>query len=224
LVIPNTAFYYAASKVSAGVLAISVAVVPILTYAISAACRLERVVFGRALGVVFGATAIVLLVAPQESLPDPSQSLWVLLAFGSAACYAAMNIVLALRMPESASALAMTSGMFAASALIMLPLIVATNSFVPLGWPLSAPEWAAVGLGVNSATCYGMYIYLLNYAGPVFSSQTANVVTLSGVLWGIVLFGDRHSTWIWLSLATMMTGLALVAPRAKEPSADPLRH
>ena len=42
LVIPNTAFFYAASRVSAGVLAITIAIVPILTYAISAVCGLER--------------------------------------------------------------------------------------------------------------------------------------------------------------------------------------
>src|SRR5262249_54110673 len=54
LVIPNAGFYYAASRISAGVLAISVAIVPILTYAVSAAFRLERFVFARVLGVIFG--------------------------------------------------------------------------------------------------------------------------------------------------------------------------
>src|SRR5262245_48747779 len=166
LVIPNTAFYYAASRVPAGVLAISVAIVPILTYAASAVCGLEKFVFSRVLGVIFGTIAIVLLVAPQESLTDPSQSAWVILAFGSAACYAAMNIVLAVRMPESASTFAVTSGMFAVSALMMLPIVIATNSFVPLGWPLTLPQWAALGLGVNSAICYCLYLYLVNHAGP----------------------------------------------------------
>ena len=122
-------------------------------------------------------------------------------------------------MAKSTSALPVTGGMFAASALIMLPIIITTDSFVPLRWPLRAADWAALGLGVNSATCYGLYIYLVNYAGPVFSSQTANVVTLSGVLWGIALFGDRNSVWVWLSLATMTTGLVLVAPRNRVPSA-----
>src|SRR5262249_1974017 len=148
------------------------------------------------------------------------QSLWVLLAVGSAVCYAGMNIVLALHMPESESALAVTAGMFVAAALMMLPIVFATNSFVPLAWPLGNAEWATLGLGVNSAICYGLYIYLVNYAGPVFGSQTANVVTLSGVIWGIVIFGDRHSLWIWVSLLMMLTALALVAPRDKEALAS----
>jgi drug/metabolite transporter (DMT)-like permease len=216
LVIPNTAFFYAASRVSAGVLAITIAIVPILTYAISAVCGLERFVLVRVTGVICGAVSIVLLFAPTESLPNPSQSLWLLLAFGSATCYAAMNIVLAIYMPKDESTLRVTSGMFVAAALMMLPIVFATDTFVPIAWPLRAAEWATLGLGVNSAICYGLYIYLVNRAGPVFGSQTANVVTLSGVIWGIVIFGDRHSLWIWLSLVTMLTALTLVAPREKE--------
>jgi hypothetical protein len=44
--------------------------------------------------------------------------------------------------------------------LMMLPVVFATKSLVPLGWPLSDAGWATLGLGVNSAICYGLYIYL----------------------------------------------------------------
>jgi drug/metabolite transporter (DMT)-like permease len=88
--------------------------------------------------------------------------------------------------------------------LMMLPVVLATKSLVPLGWPLSDAGRAALALGVNSAICYGLYICLVNHAGPVFGSQTGNVVALSGVISGIIIFGDRHSFWIWVSLATMM--------------------
>ena len=40
-----------------------------------------------------------------------------------------------------------------------------------------------------------------------------DLVTLFGVLWGIVIFGEQHSAWVWLSLATMMAAVALVTPR-----------
>ena len=61
-----------------------------------------------------------------------------------------------------------------------------------------------------------LYIYLIGQAGPVFASQVAYAVTLAGVLWGMALFGERHSPWIWLSLALMLAGLALVTPRKRE--------
>ena len=69
LVISTALFYYAASHVSAGVLAISVALVPILTFLGSAVYGLEKIVFSRMAGVALGLLAIVFLVAPTESLP-----------------------------------------------------------------------------------------------------------------------------------------------------------
>ena len=69
--------------------------------------------------------------------------------------------------------------------------------------------------GLISFTAYTLYLHLINHAGPVFTRQVANLVTLCGVLWGMILFGERHSAWIWLSLATMMAGVFLVVPRIK---------
>ncbi|MEO1840488.1 MAG: EamA/RhaT family transporter, partial [Pseudomonadota bacterium] len=74
-------------------------------------------------------------------------------------------------------------------------------------------------------SAYGMFLYLVIFAGPVFASQTAYVVTLSGVLWGIMIFNDEHSLWVWLSLGVMMLALTLVAPRKdKSQPVAPLEH
>ena len=72
-----------------------------------------------------------------------------------------------------------------------------------------------VGMAIVSVTAYSLYIYLIVYSGPVFASQTAYIVTISGVLWGIAIFGEQHSSWIWVSLAIMILALALVSPRKK---------
>ena len=50
-------------------------------------------------------------------------------------------------------------------------------------------------------------------SGPVFASQCAYVVTLAGVLWGILIYGEAHSTWVWASLVVMIIALSLVRPR-----------
>ena len=36
------------------------------------------------------------------------------------------------------------------------------------------------------------------------------VVTLTGIGWGVVLFGERHSPWVWGAAGLIFTGLALV--------------
>jgi drug/metabolite transporter (DMT)-like permease len=58
-----------------------------------------------------------------------------------------------------------------------------------------------------------LFLYLIRYAGPVFASQTAYVVTLSGVLWGIMIFDADHSLGVWMSLGGMMLALPLGPPR-----------
>ena len=35
-------------------------------------------------------------------------------------------------------------------------------------------------------------------------------------VWGMVLFGETHSPWVWASVVTMMMGLALVTPRKQD--------
>ena len=218
MVIPGVAFFYAASHVPAGILSISVAAVPIITFIASAFFGLEKFALGRVAGVVLGMLAIVLLVGPEGSLPDPAQLPWVLLAFAAAAGYAALNMVLALMAPPEENSFVLSSGMFVAASLMMTPLIAVTGSFVPMGLPWTVIEWSLFGLGVINAIAFVLYFYLADYAGPVFVSLTANFVTLFGVIWGVVLFGERNSVWVWLSLVTMMAALILVAPRERAPA------
>ncbi|HNB28508.1 MAG TPA: DMT family transporter [Alphaproteobacteria bacterium] len=213
MVVPNAIFFYAASHVPAGILSISLAVVPLITFVVSAVLRLERLAFGRVLGVILGIVAIVLLVGPQESLPDPAQLPWVLLCVGAAACYASFNIMVSLWKPRGAASFTTTTALFATAALLLVPVMSATGSFAAPAWPWTAVEWSLLGLGLINAIAFTLFVYLIDTAGPVFTSQTANLVTLFGVLWGIVIFGERNSAWVWLSLATMMLAIALVTPR-----------
>jgi len=215
MVIPGAIFFYAAAHVPAGVLSISIAIIPVLTFATSAVLRLETFVLMRIAGVVLGVLSIVLLIGPQQSLPDPAQLPWVLLSLVAAACYAALNVMVAVWKPKRTTSFTATTGMFVAASLIMVPVLYATGTFVPFSWPWRDAEWAMLGLGAINAVSYSLFFYLIETAGPVFSSQTANLVTLFGVLWGIVIFGEQHSAWVWLSLATMMAALALVAPRER---------
>lgn len=219
MVVPNAVYFYAAAHVPAGILSISLAVVPLITFGVSAALRLERLALGRIVGVCLGIVAIVLLVGPEQSLPDPAQLPWVLLCVAAAACYAGFNVMVSLWKPRGGAAFTTTTALFAAAALQLIPVMAATDSFVLPGWPWTAAEWSLLGLGLINAVAFSLFVYLIETAGPVFTSQTANLVTLFGVLWGIVIFGEQNSAWVWLSLATMMLAIALVTPR--QPATAP---
>jgi len=218
--VPGVLFFYAALHVPVGVLSITVTLVPILTVVLSALLGVERLALARVTGVLLGLLSVLLLVAPEESLPDPGTAPWVLAACAASACYAAENLVIALRTPPGANAFSVAGGMFVVASVFLMPIVAWTDSFVPLAWPWGAVEWSIIGMSAISAVAYSLFIYLVNRAGPVFASQTAYVVTLSGVFWGIAIFGEVHSFWIWLSLLLMMIGLTLVRPR--EAAAEPV--
>jgi drug/metabolite transporter (DMT)-like permease len=96
---------------------------------------------------------------------------------------------------------------------MMAPLAAATSSFGVFQPPWTVISLSLLGLGIINAFAYAVFFRLVEQAGPVFTSQTGNLVTLFGVGWGILIFGERHSIWVWLSFATMMVALALVRPR-----------
>ena len=214
--IPASCFYLAAEFVPAGVLSITVTLIPILTYAIALAMGKEDKSAIRMTGIACGTVAILLLVLPEASLPDRAAIPWVLLACVSSVCYALENIYLAQPGTHETGPVRTACGMNIVSAVIMAPVAIGTGQMFMPSLPLGALEWAVIGLAVITAGAYTAFIFVINIAGPLFASLCGYLITLAGVFWGIALFGETHSPWVWASLVVMLVGLALVTPRAPD--------
>jgi drug/metabolite transporter (DMT)-like permease len=65
---------------------------------------------------------------------------------------------------------------------------------------------------VLNALAYAGYVWLVGRAGSLFASQVAYLVTGFGVLWSMILLGERYSAWVWAAFALMLVGVALVQP------------
>jgi drug/metabolite transporter (DMT)-like permease len=78
--IPGVLFYYAARHVPAGVLSITVTLVPILTVFLAVLLRVERLALSRVTGVLCGTLAVILLVGsfwpvwPRPAMPSRTWS------------------------------------------------------------------------------------------------------------------------------------------------------
>ena len=212
-VIPGTLYFYAAAHVSAGVLSITIATVPLLTFIAAAVFRIEAVSYKRILGILCGISSIGLLVVPDSSLPNPNAAPWVIMMVLAAACYAAEGLVIATRAPPKVNVFVVVTAVLITAVIIMTPIVWLTGTFELMPWPFSRSAGAILGMSVIMATAYGGFYYLIVLAGPVYASQTAYLITLSGVLWGILIFDETHSAWIWASLAVMMVALSLVKPQ-----------
>ena len=215
--IPGVLFYYAAPHVPAGVLSITVALIPLMTYGFSIPLKMEKFSVIRFMGLVFGVIAICFIALPENSLPNRAALPWILLACISALCYAVENIILGFKSAVTIGPIRLAMGMNLIAAIVLLPITLMTNSFFVPSFPPQTVDYAVIGLGLITVVAYTMFVMSVAMFGPVFASQVGYLVTLAGVFWGILIFDESHSIWIWLSLAAMIIGLALVAPRDKTP-------
>ena len=54
---------------------------------------------------------------------------------------------------------------------------------------------------------------MVGRAGAVFAAQASYLVTGFGVIWAMLLLGERYSGWVWAAMALMFAGLFMVQPR-----------
>jgi drug/metabolite transporter (DMT)-like permease len=213
--LPSTLYYYAAPHLPAGVLSITLGLAPLLTFAGAVLLKLDRYAPGRLLGVFLGIGAVLMIALPDTSLPERTAAIWVVAALAAALSYTVENLIIAKFRPRATQSLTLLLGMMTVATAALVPVVLATDSFVPLAWPWGAVEWSIVGMAAINVVSYWLFIYLVGATGPIFAAQMAYVVMVSGVLWGILIFAETHSGWIWGALGVMLAGLALVGQRSE---------
>ncbi len=211
---PAVALFFAALHLPAGIVAISFATMPLFTYLLSVVFRIEAGNARRLSGVVVGLIAMALLVFPETALPDSAMAPWVLLAIVASVSMSVENFVAGGFRPANVTSLQLSCGRQYGGAVILLPLALIGGTAVPLVEPWGAVQWAATANGIMSGIAYTCLLYVIRKSGPVFASQTAYLITLAGVGWGMLIFDERHSAYIWLALTLTLAGVALVSPRA----------
>jgi drug/metabolite transporter (DMT)-like permease len=217
MTLPSIAIFAAAKHLPIGITSLIPTLVPILTYCIAVAVRLERFSAMRAGGIVAGLAGALMIILPEASLPDPAMANWVLIGLIAALLYAVQNIYIARNAPPASDVMAITCGTLTAGGLALVPVLLFTGGWIVPVPPFGIIEWSALAIAVISAFPSLAFIWVLRTIGPVYASQTAYFVTGTGVLIGMVLYGERHSLWVWGALALMCLGVALVSAGQHSP-------
>lgn len=227
--IPNAISFTVITQVPVGAMAVVINLVPLIVYTLSLILGLERFAALRFTGVVVGLAGALSLVLPEASLPDPAMTGWLVLGMATPTLYAIGAIGGARWRPAGTPSLTLASGMLLAAGLVLLPVVLATGTFyVPRiglgGSPPPGTGDAALAAQIGaSSMMFVLYFELLRRSGPLIASLVGYLVTLSGILWGMAIFGERHSAWLWLAVALIFAGLGLVnfAGRRSRPSTAP---
>jgi drug/metabolite transporter (DMT)-like permease len=213
--LPSVLFYWSAQKISAGILSITVSFIPLLTYIFAFVLKIEVFSYRRIFGVLLGALALNLLILPENSIPERTQIIWILVSCVAAISYAIENLIIDQKMPDDIGPVRIACGMNLMGAALVLPFSLAFKQAIVPTFPVKELEMALIGLGLINAIAYSLFIFLIKRTGPVFASQTGYIVTIGGMFWGILLFNEIYSMWVWFSLLIIILGVVLVAPREK---------
>jgi drug/metabolite transporter (DMT)-like permease len=216
--IPNTTFYIGVAHLPAGIMSILISTVPLLALPIAVALGTDRFRLPRVLGLACGFVGVALIALPGTALPDPAATIWLAVAIIGPLFYAAEGNVVAKWGTAGLDPVQTILGATIVAMMVALPLALASGQWIDPTRAWGAPEFALVLNAVINVAMYVVYIWLAQVAGAVFAAQTGYIVTVSGVGWAALLMGERFGPLVWLSIALIFVGVALVQPRA-EPAA-----
>ena len=215
--IANAILYAAQGKLPVGVMAVIMAFTPIFTHLVSLIAGVEKLAWLRLWGILFGFVGVLIIVVPKASLPDPSLTIWVLIGFGTPLLHGLAYVFLSdSNRPPDIDSLQLATGTLLAAAAMALPISLAIGEFYILAPPFTNGELTMILHFVLAGfNFYGVF-ELLRIAGPTYMSQSSFLSVIFGVFFGIVLLGEQHSLYIWVAIALILGGVALVnARRAK---------
>ncbi len=214
-IIPNSTFYISVAHLPAGIMSILISTVPLIAFPISLALGMDRFSAVRLAGLLCGLIGVALIALPQASLPAGAALAFLPLALVGPLFYAIEGNYVARWGTGALDAVQAMLGASLVGAVLVLPLAVFSGQFISPFRVWGAPEAALVLSSAVHAVMYATYVWLAVVAGAVFATQTSYIVTGAGVLWSMLLLGERFSGWIWAAMAVMMLGLFLVQPRAR---------
>ncbi len=225
-VLPNSASYAAAVHLPAGLLSILLSLVPMIAFPIALALGIDRFSMARLLGLCLGLGGVILIAGPEASLPDRAMVAFIPLALIAPLFYGLEANVVAKWGTYGANPVQVLFGASIIGTLISLPVALVTGQFIDPRPPWGLPDLALVLSSTIHVVVYTSYVWLVGRAGAVFAAQVSYFVTGFGVLWAMLLLGERYSGWVWAAVALMFLGLFLVQPRQRDAlaSEDPMDH
>lgn len=215
--VPNYTFYLSIARLPSGIMSVIVAAIPMLTFPIALLLGMDRYSPLRLLGLCLGLAGVVLIALPLgdlgAALPDPAMAAFLPVALIGPLFYAAESLYVARGGMAGMGAIPAMAGASVVGLVLCLPLALLSGQFFALPLPPGRPEWALITSSAVHALVYVLYIWLAARAGAVFAGQVSYIITLSGVIWAMILLAERPAPAVWLAAALMLGGMFMVRAR-----------
>jgi drug/metabolite transporter (DMT)-like permease len=212
-VVPNTTFYISVARLPAGIMSIIISMIPMIAFPMGLALGMDRFEARRLAGLALGLLGVALIALPRTSLPDPAMVAWLPLALVGPLFYATEATFVARFGTAGMDPVQAMFGTSIVALALVAPLMLASGQWVSPLPPWGRAEAALVISSAAHGVLYAAYVGLAARVGAVFAAQSSYVTTAAGVIWAMVLLGERFSPLVWLAAAVMLAGIALVRPR-----------
>ncbi|MAH60832.1 MAG: hypothetical protein CMF42_00810 [Legionellales bacterium] len=184
---------------------------PILTYLSCHILQYDRIRPSRSLGILLGFSSICLLLTSSFSVAS-SDIFWIVIAFLVPITFCVINLVITIWSKNNSDYIELTLTRYSFSSLLLLLIIlIQGNSLVPPEMNYLA-TLSISSIGILEVTSQALFILLIARAGPVFGSQTSYIATVFTACFGVLIFSERPSTALLLSITLMVVGVMLIHP------------
>lgn len=213
IAIPNSTMYFTAKHLPAGMVAVIVNTVPILTYPLALLAKEERFVSKRMAAVVLGFIGIFLIINHNSRNLLIGINPWAALTLLSPLCFACCSVYIAKYQPKNLSSLTSSAGMLIASALLLSPMIILSGQFYPLTPPFDSTKLLILLEIALSSLGYVLFFYLVRLAGPVFYSLVGGIVAITGLAWGYFIFDEQLSLMHYIAVSLILYAIISLTPK-----------
>ena len=206
--VPNLLLFNVIPKVGAGYAGIMFTLSPVVTLLFSVLLGVRRPNRLGVAGIAIGFAGALLVALSRGGLDQPAPLAWVLAALLIPVSLACGNIYRTLDWPTGAGPIELAVGSHAASALLLLALIMVSLGTGAL-LELATVPVLTLAQTAAAAGMFAVFFRLQSVGGPVYLSQIGYVAAAVGLLSGVVAFGEHYPLQTWVGVALIAVGVTL---------------
>lgn len=199
--LPNLASSLALQSLNTSTFSVLVTLSPIFTLLFAIPFERHSLTRFKVFGIIMGVVS-ALLVTITPFLQDQVDGHSVMIALLVPLLLGAGNVYRSRALPRNANPIALAAGMLSVQGLLWLPAANLSILFEP-----NTAKWVLGVMSINTALSYLLTFRFQRVTDGVGLSQVGNVVTITGVCFGVVLYGE--SLTIELCTAALLLGVSL---------------